>query len=59
MKLSKKKEYALSLAIDVMSAYLSNGKHSDDTEFEEAIDELIDLKDRSMKSRMKSNHKSN
>lgn len=57
MRLSKKKEKALSLAIDVMSAHLSNGRHADDKEFEEAVNELIDLKNRSVASRVKAKKK--
>lgn len=57
MRLSKKKEHALELAIDVMSACLSNGMHLDDAEFEEAVNELIDLHDSSLKARMRANQK--
>ena len=53
MRLSIKKEKALSLAIAVMSSHLENGEHENDIEFEEAIDELIDLKNRSVASRAK------
>lgn len=53
MRLSKKKEKALSLAIAVMSSHLEKGQHENDTEFEEAINELIDLKERSVKSRIR------
>lgn len=53
MRLSVKKEKALSLAIAVMSSHLENGQHENDTEFEEAINELIDLKNSSVNSRNK------
>ena len=53
MRLSKKKEKALSMAIDIMSTHLNNETHTDYNELLESINELIDLYNRSVISKAK------
>lgn len=52
MRLSKKQEKALNIAIDVMETMLGNGYNPDDTDFEEALNELINMEYKSRKARM-------
>lgn len=49
--MNKREEWAVSIAIDVMSSLLSNGLQDEEIEF--SIDELVKMKRKSEKARQK------
>lgn len=60
MRLSKKQEKAISIAVEVMGTLLENGEDSGENgELDFAIDELLKMKDNSMEYKRKQNARRN
>lgn len=60
MRLSKKQEKAISIAVEVMGTLLGNGEDSGENgELDFAIDELLKMKNNSMEYKRKQNVRRN